>query len=147
MIRYRLHFLFLAVFLSCVPCYAHHLAVVVNNSNHVDAMTSAELGKIFKTETRHWSGGNDIVVILSRNSAMTQQVLQRLWKMSAAEAKEFVATHKNSILWVDSDAQLIHLIETTPGAVGLVDVRSITKTVSVLKVDGKLPLEDGYLPH
>lgn len=64
-----------------------------------------------------------------------------------AEAKEFVATHKNSILWVDSDAQLIHLIETTPGAVGLVDVRSITKTVSVLKVDGKLPLEDGYLPH
>jgi hypothetical protein len=35
----------------------------------------------------------------------------------------------------------------TPGAVGLVDVHLITSQVNVLKVDGKLPLEKGYLPH
>jgi len=31
--------------------------------------------------------------------------------------------------------------------VGLVDVRSINDQVNVVRVDGKLPMEDGYLPH
>ena len=33
------------------------------------------------------------------------------------------------------------------GAIGLVDVRSINDQVNVVRVDGKLPMEDGYLPH
>jgi hypothetical protein len=35
-------------------------------------------------------------------------------------------------------------VEAIPGAVGLVDVYSINSRVNVLKVDGKLPLEQGY---
>jgi hypothetical protein len=31
--------------------------------------------------------------------------------------------------------------------VGLVDVRSISGSINVVKVDGKLPTENGYLPH
>jgi len=36
-------------------------------------------------------------------------------------------------------------VESIPGAIGLVDVYSITSRVNVVKVDGRLPLEQGYL--
>jgi hypothetical protein len=48
---------------------------------------------------------------------------------------------------VDSDQDVLALVESTPGAVGLVDVRSVTDRVKIVHVDGKLPMEDGYLPH
>jgi hypothetical protein len=39
------------------------------------------------------------------------------------------------------------MIQSTPGAVGLVEIHSIDNSVNVVKVDGKLPMESGYLPH
>jgi hypothetical protein len=48
---------------------------------------------------------------------------------------------------VDSDADVLRIVESTPGALGLVEEHSIDDQVNVLKVDGKLPLESGYLPH
>jgi hypothetical protein len=63
------------------------------------------------------------------------------------ELKSFIATHEESISTVDSDDDVLKLVETTPGAVGLVDVRSINDQVNVVRVDGKLPMEAGYLPH
>jgi hypothetical protein len=38
-------------------------------------------------------------------------------------------------------------VKAEPGALGLIEVRSIDNTVSVIRVDGKLPMELGYLPH
>jgi hypothetical protein len=38
-------------------------------------------------------------------------------------------------------------VEKTPGAVGLVDVRSVNDHVNIVRVDGKVPMEEGYLPH
>jgi hypothetical protein len=67
--------------------------------------------------------------------------------MSAAQMKSLIAVHKDSIMMVDSDADLLRLVESTPGAIGLVEVRSIDDRVNVVKVDGKLPMEEGYLPH
>jgi hypothetical protein len=52
-----------------------------------------------------------------------------------------------AIVVVDSDEALINQVEGTPGAVGLVDVYSITGGVKVLKLAGKLPLEPGYALH
>ena len=48
---------------------------------------------------------------------------------------------------VHSDQELLKIVESTLGALGLVDVYSITSKVNVVKVDGKLPLEQGYLLH
>lgn len=39
------------------------------------------------------------------------------------------------------------VVESNLGAIGLVEVHSIDDQVNVLRVDGKLPLEGGYLPH
>jgi hypothetical protein len=55
--------------------------------------------------------------------------------------------HQDSVRFVNSDQDVLDLVESTPGAVGLVDVRAVNNHIKVLHVDGKLPLEAGYLPH
>jgi hypothetical protein len=47
----------------------------------------------------------------------------------------------------DSDAEVLKIVQSIPGAIGLVDVRSVDNTINVVRVDGKLPMESGYLPH
>jgi len=39
------------------------------------------------------------------------------------------------------------MVNSNPGAVGIVNVYSINSRVKVLKVDEKLPMEPGYLLH
>ena len=67
--------------------------------------------------------------------------------MSPGELKALTAAHKDSVVIVDSDADVLKMIQSTPGAVGLVEIHSIDNSVNVVKVDGKLPMESGYLPH
>jgi ABC-type phosphate transport system substrate-binding protein len=71
--------------------------------------------------------------------------------MTATEVKALFASRKDkdkdSILTVGTDADVIQAVASTPGAIGFVEERSITDRVVVVKVDGKLPGESGYLPH
>jgi hypothetical protein len=73
--------------------------------------------------------------------------LERLTRMSAKEMQAHFVAYGSAITQADSDADLLKIVESTPGAVALVDVREINDRVNVVKVDGKLPLEAGYLPH
>jgi hypothetical protein len=71
--------------------------------------------------------------------------------MTDAEVKAMIDERKNkdkdSIVLKASDAEVIEAVASTPGAIGMVEEHSISGRVSVIKVDGKLPLESGYLPH
>jgi hypothetical protein len=73
--------------------------------------------------------------------------LQRLNKMSATEWKTFLGAHKESIQFVDTDADVLKAVQADPGAVGLIEAHSIDNSINVVHVDGKLPMEFGYLPH
>jgi ABC-type phosphate transport system substrate-binding protein len=139
----------LVAFMMCslLPCFAHHMAVVVNKDNNVGAVTSAHLSKIFRLEVKKWHDDKDVILVLHKNSSGETSTLQRLSNMSSSELKSFIAAHQGSITIVDSDEDVLKVVETMPGAVGLVDVRSINDQVNVVRVDGKLPMEDGYLPH
>ncbi len=136
---------FLAACLT--PCFAHHTAVIVNKENAVENVTSAHLVKIIRGEVKKWPDGKNIVLVLHKDSAGEDETLERLNKMSAAEWKNFVTAHKDSILFVDTDADVLKEVQTEPGAVGLIEVHSIDNSVNVIHVDGKLPMEFGYLPH
>ena len=136
---------FLLSFLT--PCFAHHMAVVVNKDNKVDNVTALHLGKIFRSEIKKWPDGKAVVLVLHKNSEGETETLERLIKMSPGELKALIATHKDSIMMADSDADVLKIVQSTPGAVGLVEIHSIDNTVNVVKVDGKLPMEAGYLPH
>jgi ABC-type phosphate transport system substrate-binding protein len=136
---------FLLTFLT--PCFAHHMAVVVNKENTVGAVSAAHLSQIFRAEIKKWPDGKTVVLVLHKNSAGETETLERLNKMSDAEWKALIAAHRDSIVMADSDADVIKIVQSTPGAVGLVDVRSVDNTINVVRVGGKLPMESGYLPH
>lgn len=146
--RTRSAFFVLAFLSACLtPCFAHHTAVVVNKENAVENVTSAHLGKIIRGEVKKWPDGKNIVLVLHKDSAGETETLERLNKMSAAEWKSFLGAHRDSIHFVDSDADVLREVQSEPGAVGLVEVHSIDNTINVVHVDGKLPMEFGYLPH
>ena len=133
--------------LLTTPCFAHHMAVVVSKENTVDNVSSAQLGKVFRAETRKWTDGKFIVLVFHRASAGEAITLQHLNKMSATQLQAWTIEHRDSLKLVDSDQEVLSVVESTPGAVGLVDVRSVNDRVKIVRVDGKLPMEDGYLPH
>lgn len=129
------------------PCFAHHTAVVVNKDNAVENVSSAHLARLVRGEIKKWPDGKNVVLVLHKDSAGEAETLQRLNKMSAPEWKSFIAAHKDSILFVDTDADVLKAVQAEPGALGLIEVHSIDNSINVVHVDGKLPMELGYLPH
>jgi hypothetical protein len=129
------------------PAHAHHLAVVGQPADHNQSVTTPELRKIIKAEIRKWPSGENVVFAFNKNSAISLQIVSRLCSLPEPEAVKFFNKHKQAVVLLESDADVMTFVAGTPGAVGLVDVHLITSQVNVLKVDGKLPLEKGYLPH
>ena len=123
------------------------MAVVVNKDNNVENVTAVHLSKIFRSEIKKWPDGKTVVVVLHKDSAGETETLERLIKVSADEFKALIAAHKDSIVMADSDAEVLKIVQSIPGAIGFVDVRSVDNSISVVRVDGKLPMESGYLPH
>jgi len=128
------------------PCFAHHVAVVVDKENKTQNIPSAQLVKIIKGEFKKWPDGKTVVLVLETTPDILS-TLAHLTKMSAAGVKAMIDARKESILRLPSDAEVIETVASTPGAIGMVEEHSISGRVSVVKVDGKLPLEAGYLPH
>jgi len=85
------------------------------------------------------------VVLRDPSSPEMEMVLHRLLNLTADEARAFVESHRGEFAIVDSDAAVIRFVSSTRGAIGVVDLFSLTKDVNVLKIDGKLPVEQGYL--
>ncbi|HMD50597.1 MAG TPA: substrate-binding domain-containing protein, partial [Bryobacteraceae bacterium] len=124
------------LFASLSPCFAHHMAVVVNKDNPVENVSAAHLAKIFHAEVKKWPDGKSVMLVLHKDSEGETETLQRLNKMSAAEWHAFLAGHRDSIQFVESDAEVLKMVQSEPGAIGLIDVRAIDNTINVVHVDG-----------
>lgn len=135
------------LFATLTACFAHHTAVVVNKENGTDNLSSVQLSKIVRGELKKWPDGRNIVLVLHKDSDGENETLEHLNKVSASEWSTFLFSHKDSIVFVDSDADVLKEVESEPGAVGLIEVHSIDNRVNVIRVDGRLPMERGYLPH
>ncbi len=130
------------------------LAVISNKSNNVAALSLPELVKVCKGQTSRWPDGKPVRFI-TRDPATPEMklVLEKVYGMSKEDVKAAIASANHgradhpAVIVVDSDEAVVKHVETTPGAVGLVDVYSISGGVTVLKLGGKLPLEPGYLLH
>ena len=130
------------------------IALVGNKSNPTTALSMPELVKVCKGQTPRWPDGKPVTFI-SRNPASPDMklILEKVYGLSKDEVADLIVTANHgranhpAIVVVSSDEELVHKVESTPGAVGLVDVYSITGGVAVMKVGGKLPLESGYPLH
>ena len=131
---------------------ARDIAVVANKANPTKNLTLADLAKLAKGTTKKWADAKDVtLVIKDPSSPDMKMVLQKVFGMTPDEVKALAGTlngaRKDSVLMVANDDVLVKTVQTTPGAVGFVDVYSINSGVSVVKIDGKSPLEPGYALH
>jgi hypothetical protein len=138
----------IAIVLTSSICLARDIAVIAHTRNASSAVSSADLQKLIKTDNSKWPDGKKVMLFLSDpGSADNRLVLQRLYKLNPEEVKPFVEAHKSSMVVLGSDELVLKAVADNPGAIGVVNVYSITSAVKVLKIDGKLPLEQGYLFH
>jgi len=138
----------------CGLASAKDLALISNKSNSVQPMTLPELTKVCKGQVERWPDGKSVSFI-SRDPTLPDMklLLEKVYAMSKEEVKTLIAnanhgrTNHPAIVVVDSDEEAVKKVESIPGAVGVVDVYSISGAVTVVKVGGKLPLEPGYPLH
>jgi len=130
------------------------LALISNKSNAALTLTLPELAMVCKGKLSRWPDGKPASFV-TRDPASPEMklVLEKIYAMSKDEVKALIANANHgrgdhpAIIVAESDEAVVKKVESTPGAVGLVDVYSISGAVTVLKVGGKLPLEPGYVLH
>lgn len=154
MLHQRVLRVFVFVMLAASFASARDLALVSNKTNTVGAINVADLVKLCKAQTTHWSDGKPITFVMRSPSAPeTKIVLEKLYGMPESEVNSLIVTSNHgrpahpAIVVVSSDEELVNKVASLPGAVGVVDVYSINSSVAVVKIAGKLPLEPGYLLH
>jgi hypothetical protein len=146
MLRRRTLLLLLWVIASPCLLHAKQLAVVTDTANKTTNLTAAELIKLFNAHVHTWADGKPVIIVVrDPASADMDLVLRKIFNMSSAQARAFIEAHKPSIIVAGSDDAVLRFVSTNRGAIGIVDLYSLTKDVNVIKINGKLPVEQGYL--
>jgi ABC-type phosphate transport system substrate-binding protein len=117
-------------------------------------MNMTDLAKIAKAETKRWPDGKPVTFVTRDPSSPDMKlVVEKVYEMTADAVGTLISsanhgrTNRPAIVVVDSDQEIVRRVEATPGAIGIVDVYSITGGVAVVRIGGKLPLEPGYPLH
>ena len=131
------------------------LAVVVHKSSTVDRISAADLRKMLTGELRAWPDARPIVVIQQPGGNATQQrMLQALLRTTPAGYNrhllqvQFQGRAMPVIRVLNSDTNAIAFVWNVPGAISIVNADSAAagaSHVKIIKIDGKLPGEAGYL--
>ena len=144
-----------ALWLSCSAIgTCKDIALIANKTNSLKNVALADLLKICKGQTSRWPDGKPVTLIIRNPGSQEMRlVLEKIYVMPKEDVASLILTANHgrsnhpAIIVVDSDQSLVQTVEATAGAVGLVDVYSITGGINVLRVSGKLPLEPGYVLH
>jgi ABC-type phosphate transport system substrate-binding protein len=134
---------------SVTAAFATDFAVIINPANSLKAMTLADLGKIFKGKSSSWSNGRIVTIVLREPSLpATKFIIEKVMGVDAEQGRTILADpgRKTSapVVFVNSDAEIVKAVETSPTAMGVVDVYNITGGVKVIKIDEKQPFDPGY---
>jgi hypothetical protein len=139
----------LAFVLSPAAPAIKNMALVVSAGSKLADVPLAELVKYCKGTSKTWPDGKSFVIVMRNPDSPEMRVpVQKLFGGGAAEARIVIAKlneSRQTVKIAESDDDLLRIVDSTPGAVGIVDVYSINSSVKVLRVDGKLPFDVGYV--
>jgi hypothetical protein len=138
---------------GCIPAamaQTGDVALVVNEKNPIDNLTSPEVRKIFAGEKHLWAGGLPIKLFVRASGARERVVLLKVLRMSEIEYKEYWSS---KVFRGEAQAEPIALFSNGmqkeallayPGGVALVNAQDVKLPMKVVKVDGRMPGEPGY---
>jgi len=128
-------------------------AVVVHPSNPIRDIRLGDLTALFEGANRQWPNRAPVVLVERDSSSPPYQFLMgRLLNTTPGEYRrrvqniEYRGEAPLAIKTLNSDASACQFVFNVPTAVALVDAQSALacNQVRVLRVDGKLPGEEGY---
>jgi ABC-type phosphate transport system substrate-binding protein len=142
--------LLVCIAVSAETASARDVAVVTIKNSHVQVMKAVELAKIIRTTHKGFDTQDLTIVITDPSSPEMRIVAEKLLSLSTEDFRKLIETTNKTrptFLVVSNDDEVLKTVQSNPSAIGLVNVYSINSGVDVLKIDGKLPLESGYLLH
>jgi len=143
----------LVVWPSAGRAQSGDVAVAVNADVPVDNLSLSDLRHIVLGDRMFWPGGGRVTLLVRAPVAYERDVvLKTICLMSEAQfrqhwiAKVFRADTAVAPKIVYSADMAASLVMQTPGAVTFVSAPA-SRTLKVIKIDGKLPGEPGYPLH
>lgn len=146
MAKARILALLASVALFSSLAQAKQLAIVADKDNVIGNVKTADLANMLNGKTKTWADGKPVKVILRDPSSRDMElVFRRVLNMTPDQVRALMTAHPGLIVVADSDDAVLRYVSSTHGAIGIVDLYSLTKDVHVVKIDGKLPFDVGYL--
>ena len=128
------------------------IAVVVNIRNDANELSSSDLRGILLGERRFWKNRQPLQLILREPGTRERDaVITSLLQMNNAEYNEhwrtkiFRGEASQGPLSVPSNGMASQYVFDTPGGITFVAGRNLRPDLKVLKIDGKMPGEPGYV--
>ena len=135
-----------SVLAFCCLAEAKQLALVCEKTSETNNVKTSDLTNILSGKVKAWPDGKTVKIFLRDPSSPDMElVLRRLMNMTPEQAHALIQSHPGQMVVVESDEAVLRMVSSTHGAIGFVDLYSLTKEVNVVKIDGKLPFDNGYL--
>ena len=133
------------------PSIQECLAIVVHKSNPITALSSADLRRIFMGEQTRWPGGHGITLVMREEGQPERAaVLRQIYKMNEADLSRYLlhASFTGDLRFepkvLNSAAGARRFVFNVPSAIGYLRGDETDQTIKILRIDGRLPGEDGY---
>ncbi|PYR45386.1 MAG: hypothetical protein DMF95_21080 [Acidobacteria bacterium] len=121
---------------------ADDVAVIVNRSNPVMAMTIVQLRSILLGGGAKWTGGGTITVVMTPAGQPERSgILRIVCGMSETDFNSGSGEHPKVF---GTGPQVRQSVATTPGAVGFIKASEVDDSVKVVAVDGSSPGQPAY---
>ncbi|MCB0262279.1 MAG: hypothetical protein KDE57_06845 [Calditrichaeota bacterium] len=114
-------------------------AVIVHKDVMVDSVDALELDQIYTLFLTKWNGDQPVIVFFPKYNEKLQKSLfgtihrksielKRVWlrKKLTGEATPPIA--------INSTEEMLEKVSTTPGSIGLIDAKKVTKAVKVVAI-------------
>jgi phosphate transport system substrate-binding protein len=128
------------------------VAVVIHPGVPLDNISVSELRRLLLGDREFWPGSVRVTLLIRAPVAHERDVvLKEICQMSEAQfrqhwiAKVFRAEAALAPKITYSNEMAVDLVSRIPGAITFVDVAQVTKGTKVVKVDGRLPGQEGYV--
>ena len=127
------------------------VAIVVHPQVAVDDLSLDELKNIFLAERQYWQDRSRITLVVRAAIAPERDlVLSEIYGMSEDRyrqywiAKMFRAEVASGPKIVFSTDMLRDLVTVIPGSIGFVPMSEVGPDLKVIRIDGRLPGDEGY---
>lgn len=127
------------------------IAIVVHKDSEVDNLSLDALRSIFLADRQFWGDRKRIILLVrAPHSDERDFVLNKIYQMSEAQfrqywiSKMFRAEVPRGPKIVFSTDMTLELVTAIPGSISFMRANDVSDGVKLVRIDGKLPSEEGY---